>query len=111
MRRNQRRYLWRRLDGGVVHPSSGCTRRRLPARDRTSLATRPDLQTKCVQLGLLSDIDLMLNAYAEDGSSVPLSTSALTVKYTKSIIILKKFGAGDGIRTHDPNLGKVVLYP
>ena len=24
---------------------------------------------------------------------------------------LKKFGAGDGIRTHDPNLGKVVLYP
>ena len=22
-----------------------------------------------------------------------------------------KFGAGDGIRTHDPNLGKVVLYP
>ena len=21
------------------------------------------------------------------------------------------FGAGDGIRTHDPNLGKVVLYP
>ncbi len=23
----------------------------------------------------------------------------------------KKFGAGDGIRTHDPDLGKVVLYP
>ncbi len=23
----------------------------------------------------------------------------------------KKTGAGDGIRTHDPNLGKVVLYP
>lgn len=22
-----------------------------------------------------------------------------------------KSGAGDGIRTHDPNLGKVVLYP
>ncbi len=21
------------------------------------------------------------------------------------------YGAGDGIRTHDPNLGKVVLYP
>ena len=21
------------------------------------------------------------------------------------------FGAGDEIRTHDPNLGKVVLYP
>ena len=24
---------------------------------------------------------------------------------------LDNFGAGDGIRTHDPNLGKVVLYP
>ena len=23
----------------------------------------------------------------------------------------KEFGAGDGIRTHDPNLGKVMLYP
>ena len=23
----------------------------------------------------------------------------------------EKIGAGDGIRTHDPNLGKVVLYP
>ena len=23
----------------------------------------------------------------------------------------KVFGAGDEIRTHDPNLGKVVLYP
>ena len=25
--------------------------------------------------------------------------------------VIKKFGAGDEIRTHDPNLGKVVLYP
>ena len=24
---------------------------------------------------------------------------------------LKEFGAGEGIRTLDPNLGKVVLYP
>jgi hypothetical protein len=24
---------------------------------------------------------------------------------------LKKIGAGEGIRTLDPNLGKVVLYP
>jgi hypothetical protein len=27
------------------------------------------------------------------------------------LIFLRKSGAGDGIRTHDPNLGKVVLYP
>ncbi len=25
--------------------------------------------------------------------------------------LCKKIGAGDEIRTHDPNLGKVVLYP
>jgi len=24
---------------------------------------------------------------------------------------LRQFGAGEGIRTLDPNLGKVVLYP
>lgn len=30
---------------------------------------------------------------------------------SKLLIFLRKSGAGDGIRTHDPNLGKVVLYP
>ena len=29
----------------------------------------------------------------------------------KSIVFLGKSGAGEGIRTLDPNLGKVVLYP
>ena len=29
----------------------------------------------------------------------------------KSLIFNKKTGAGEGIRTLDPNLGKVVLYP
>ena len=28
-----------------------------------------------------------------------------------SLIYLKKIGAGEGIRTLDPDLGKVVLYP
>jgi hypothetical protein len=28
-----------------------------------------------------------------------------------SLYVIEKSGAGDGIRTHDPNLGKVVLYP
>jgi hypothetical protein len=27
------------------------------------------------------------------------------------LIMSSKFGAGEGIRTLDPNLGKVVLYP
>ena len=30
---------------------------------------------------------------------------------SQSLIYLKKFGAGEGIRTLDPDLGKVVLYP
>ena len=29
----------------------------------------------------------------------------------KQLISLKEIGAGEGIRTLDPNLGKVVLYP
>ena len=28
-----------------------------------------------------------------------------------SPFFMKNFGAGEGIRTLDPNLGKVVLYP
>ncbi len=28
-----------------------------------------------------------------------------------SDVFCGKIGAGDEIRTHDPNLGKVVLYP
>ena len=31
--------------------------------------------------------------------------------YHNALISLGKFGAGEGIRTLDPNLGKVVLYP
>jgi hypothetical protein len=31
---------------------------------------------------------------------------------SKSLVeIIEEFGAGEGIRTLDPNLGKVVLYP
>ena len=30
---------------------------------------------------------------------------------SNSLICLKKIGAGEGIRTLDPDLGKVVLYP
>ena len=29
----------------------------------------------------------------------------------KNLEWIRKTGAGDEIRTHDPNLGKVVLYP
>ncbi len=30
---------------------------------------------------------------------------------SKILVFLEKTGAGEGIRTLDPNLGKVVLYP
>ena len=30
---------------------------------------------------------------------------------SKQLISLRELGAGEGIRTLDPNLGKVVLYP
>jgi hypothetical protein len=30
---------------------------------------------------------------------------------SKNLIFLRESGAGEGIRTLDPNLGKVVLYP
>jgi hypothetical protein len=36
--------------------------------------------------------------------------AALTAAFNL-LIFLMKFGAGEGIRTLDPNLGKVVLYP
>jgi hypothetical protein len=29
----------------------------------------------------------------------------------KPLLMFRNFGAGEGIRTLDPNLGKVVLYP
>ena len=31
--------------------------------------------------------------------------------HSKQLFFLRQFGAGEGIRTLDPNLGKVVLYP
>ena len=30
---------------------------------------------------------------------------------SSAALVVVELGAGDGIRTHDPNLGKVVLYP
>ena len=41
----------------------------------------------------------------EIGRKRALAHSAL-----KSLILFGENGAGDEIRTHDPNLGKVVLY-
>jgi hypothetical protein len=46
------------------------------------------------------------------GSFRPLEAGMLAHEMLHSRrFFRRKSGAGDGIRTHDPNLGKVVLYP
>ena len=37
--------------------------------------------------------------------------SGMSLAGLQTIVSMRCLGAGDGIRTHDPNLGKVVLYP
>ena len=50
--------------------------------------------------------------HASPVSSIRLGKQKTAPKgRSKQLIFLRKFGAGEGIRTLDPNLGKVVLYP
>jgi hypothetical protein len=50
--------------------------------------------------------------HASPGSPSPAGKQETAPKHhPKPLVYLKKFGAGEGIRTLDPNLGKVVLYP
>lgn len=41
----------------------------------------------------------------------PRGLAVLRNNALSNYLILKDFGAGDAIRTRDPNLGKVMLYP
>ena len=43
--------------------------------------------------------------------TVPGKQSATDLVAAKPLLSQKKLGAGEGIRTLDPDLGKVVLYP
>ena len=43
--------------------------------------------------------------------TLQLSSADITKISGKFYHIVWKTGAGDEIRTHDPNLGKVMLYP
>jgi hypothetical protein len=55
-----------------------------------------------------------VNALAKAGVQTAPSRNQNGVSYNPVITLslnVLKIGAGDGIRTHDPNLGKVVLYP
>jgi hypothetical protein len=48
---------------------------------------------------------------SQDTSFAPVDEPFFKGPLFQPIDLTWKFGAGDGIRTHDPNLGKVVLYP
>jgi hypothetical protein len=50
--------------------------------------------------------------HASPGSPSPAGKQETAPEdHPKPLTSLMKFGAGEGIRTLDPNLGKVVLYP
>jgi hypothetical protein len=59
-------------------------------------------------LGLLAAASLMLPG----PTNPPLGNETRPEGTTLTLLfLLENFGAGEGIRTLDPNLGKVVLYP
>ena len=50
------------------------------------------------------------------GAGISRFVLAIVAEWTisarhKKLFAIRKIGAGEGIRTLDPNLGKVVLYP
>ncbi len=57
-------------------------------------------------LGLLRDRNEPFNL-----RDVRKSKKGLAALLSSGLCRASIFGAGDGIRTHDPNLGKVMLYP
>ena len=44
------------------------------------------------------------------GHHSPPANNQYVYKSVRYMFVVRKFGAGEGIRTLDPNLGKVVLY-
>ena len=86
---------------GAFAPSLGAADREIfEARNMPKLAARP-LQTASCCFPHASPV---LPSGTGKQKTAPEDRS-------KELISLKKFGAGEGIRTLDPNLGKVVLYP
>ena len=61
--------------------------------------------TSCNSIGGDRDIMVRFDRQRSPGTANPASQSA------GKAMITDKSGAGEGIRTLDPNLGKVVLYP
>ena len=67
-------------------------------------ASAPECTIGCEHLMNLPD-------FVEPGAFIHVpETNGVTLSDIE-LIYRKDFGAGDGIRTHDFNLGKVALYP
>jgi hypothetical protein len=84
------------------------------ARSQTSLRT----ELRATTLPTMPNVESMLDyAFCCFPHASPVSQTVAgkqkTAPQDRSTILisLRKFGAGEGIRTLDPNLGKVVLYP
>ena len=50
-------------------------------------------------------------ATAEMRASAKAKGNQLPKLITDTLVVMKEIGAGEAIRTPDPNLGKVMLYP
>ena len=63
------------------------------------------------ELGLQSETARAATRAVSDPVNLALRASGLQAKVATGQETLETLGAGEGIRTLDPNLGKVVLYP
>jgi hypothetical protein len=70
------------------------------------LANQP-FALRCIQL---RDLRCLQGAYIDDDLAQCKQKQPRGAVFNR-LISLRKSGAGEGIRTLDPNLGKVVLYP
>ncbi len=76
--------------------------------ERANIRSAGAIGNKREELSMDDRISRRLGAYAsrELGRRMPLRTSSRQIRHEHL-----DHGAGEGIRTLDPNLGKVVLYP
>ena len=79
----------------TTEPSDETTARLAEIRDRANAAAPPDGHMAAKGLTAVAD-----------GQTGP-GRNTKAPAYAKALCV----GAGDEIRTHDPNLGKVMLYP
>ena len=95
--------------------STGASKARALDRARR-LASRPVVQAENGGLGDLvmpkaAESPLLYAFHCFPPALAPGKQKTAPSDRSKHLIFLKKTGAGEGIRTLDPNLGKVVLYP